>query len=263
MGGQNQTTSKAGVLRWQGGSFCAETDTVVREVPLTVTLNGEELAVLTCSPRHLKELAAGFLYTQGVLQKREDLIEIEVFAGEELARAEVRARRPAGEKRLPKGLLGPGLSQTWPKLPPKFRPLTVAPEQISRLAAGLEERSSLFKETGSAHSAALCTGEEIIYFYEDISRHNALDKLAGRCFLEEMFAGDKVLVFSGRIFTEILSKAAVLGVPLIVSRSAPTELAVRTAGRLGITLVGFARGERFNVYTCPQRVLGAAPFTCG
>lgn len=263
MGGQNLTVSKASVLRWQGGSFYPETDTVVREVPVTITLNGEELAVLTCSPQHLKELAAGFLYTQGVLQKKEDLIGIEVSAGGAPARVEVRARRPAGEKTPPKGLFYPNLSPIRPKLPPDNSALTITPGQISLLAAALEERSLLFKETGGAHSAALCTTGGVIYFYEDISRHNALDKLAGRCFLEGTCTGDKVLVFSGRIFTEILSKAAALGVPVIISRSAPTELAVHTAGQLGITLVGFARGDRFNVYTCPERVAGTGPFTGG
>ncbi len=263
MAEQSKITSKIPVLRWQSGRFSTESDTLVREVPVTVFLNGKEFASLACSPRHLKELAAGFLFTQGVLQKKEDLIEIEVFEGEDPIRVEVRAHCPAGEKLSKEGLFCSGHAQSRLKHPLDACALTIAPTQISRLAAELEQRSLLFKETGGAHSAALCTTEEAIFFYEDIGRHNAVDKLAGRCFLEGVFTGDKVLVFSGRVFTEILSKVAAMGVPVIISRSAPTELTVRTAGELGITVVGFARGERFNVYTCPERVLGAVPFTCG
>jgi len=118
-----------------------------------------------------------------------------------------------------------------------------------------QRRSGLFKTTGGVHSSALCTGNEIMFFREDIGRHNTVDKLIGRCFLDGIDTSDKILLTTGRISSEILVKAAKMGVPLIASRSAPTDLALRYAAELGVTVAAFVRNQRMNIYTHPERVV--------
>ena len=114
-----------------------------------------------------------------------------------------------------------------------------------------------------SHSAALSDGKDILFFSEDIGRHNAVDRLFGRALLERLDYSSKMLLTTGRISSEIVSKVARRNVGLLVSRSAPTSSAIELAGRLNITLVGFVRGERMNVYTHPGRITGGQPVTQG
>jgi FdhD protein len=137
--------------------------------------------------------------------------------------------------------------------------LRVTTQEILHLAGQLEQLSGVFKITGGTHSAALCTHDSVIYFYEDIGRHNAVDKMFGRCFLDGVTFDDKFLVFSGRISSEILIKVAKMGMPMIVSRSAPTELAISMAEQLNITVVGFVRGSRLSVYAHRERIADWSP----
>ena len=118
----------------------------------------------------------------------------------------------------------------------------------------LQEKAELFRITGGIHSAALCTPEGVVYFCEDIGRHNAVDKIIGLCLKNSVTIEDKILVTSGRISSEILVKTAKLGIPILISRAAPTTLSIELADKLGITLIGFVRGRRFNVYCHTDRV---------
>ena len=115
-------------------------------------------------------------------------------------------------------------------------------------------KSELYKTTGGTHSAALSDGENILIFHEDIGRHNAVDKVIGDAFLQQIRLDDKILITSGRVSSEILLKVAKGGIPLLVAISAPTDMAVELANKLGITLIGFARGKRMNVYTHEERI---------
>ena len=117
-----------------------------------------------------------------------------------------------------------------------------------------QHNSEVFKLTGGVHSAALCDKENILMFSEDIGRHNAIDKILGQCFWEGIPTENRVVLTSGRISSEILSKMAKRGIPIVVSRSAPTDLAIRTAENLGITLIGFVRGKRMNIYANDWRI---------
>lgn len=119
----------------------------------------------------------------------------------------------------------------------------------------MQESSHVFKGTGGVHNAAICTQEEMIVSRTDIGRHNALDKLYGHCLLNKIPVRDKILVFSGRISSEVLTKAAKIGVGIVLSKSAPTDLAIKLAEDLNITAVGFIRGSSFNVYSHPSRIV--------
>jgi FdhD protein len=126
---------------------------------------------------------------------------------------------------------------------------------IPKMIALLEEQSETFRLTGGVHGAALADSENMFVMYEDIGRHNAVDRVLGYAFLNRIDTADKLLLLSGRVSSEILIKAARRGVPLVVSRSAPTKLAVELAEQFGITVVGFARGQQFSIYSHKEKII--------
>ena len=132
--------------------------------------------------------------------------------------------------------------------------LRVAPADVLALSKGFQGASELYRSTHGVHSAALCDARKILVFAEDIGRHNAVDKVIGRCLLDGLDLTDRILVTSGRISSEILFKAAGCGIPVLISKSAPTDMGVDLARELGITLIGFVRGGGMNVYAGEQRI---------
>lgn len=265
MSEENDKIVNLPVTFYRNGSFLAGEDAVVREMPVTLYLNDQEFVTLVCSPGELKELAVGFLCSEGVLLKRENLKNITINEDDGLIWVETAGESPSQEmflKRFVTSCCGRGRASFYfindtRGISPVKSGLRVTPREIFYLSDQLEKLSSVFRTTGGAHSAALCTRLEVVCFYEDIGRHNAVDKIFGRCFLEDITFTDKILVFSGRISSEILIKVAKMGIPMIVSRSAPTELAVKLAEQLGISVVGFAREGRLSVYANRERVEGA------
>lgn len=258
----SKNTTKVPIAKIAGSSLVSTTDVVVREVAVTLFLNDQELATLVCSPDHLIELAVGFLCTEGILQDRVDLKEVKVNENDGLIWVETTGPAPAQETFLRRYITtccGRGRSSFYfindaRGSCPVTGALMVNAEEVLALCNQLEEAAILFKNTGGAHVAALSRPGEILLLYEDIGRHNAVDKIFGRCFLDGISMEDKVLVFSGRVSSEILIKVAKMGVPILVSRGAPTDLALDMAAELGVTVIGFARGERMNVYTHSQRI---------
>jgi FdhD protein len=130
----------------------------------------------------------------------------------------------------------------------------VPPEAIGRLVEELFNAQSLYRETGGVHTSALSNGMEIVIVAEDIGRHNTLDKIAGLCLMKKIQPGTRILITTGRISSEMLQKAARMNVPILISRTSPSSLSIEMAERYGITLIGYARKHRFNVYTQPERV---------
>jgi FdhD protein len=126
--------------------------------------------------------------------------------------------------------------------------------EVLALVNEFQHRSLIYRATGGVHSAALCDTRNIIVFSEDIGRHNAVDKIFGQCILDDIATDDHIIITSGRVSSEILLKVAKRNIPLIVSQSAPTNLGVKLADDLGVTLVGFVRGKRMNVYTHAWRI---------
>ncbi len=237
-------------------------DLVARESAVTLYLNDTELVTLVCTPAHLQELCLGFLFAEGFIDSARDVKNFSYNEKDGLAWVET--ARPARAEKL---FLKRHIASCCGRGRPSFyfandasiekvaSDLRVSTDAIVRLRAQFEERAELFTATGGAHGAAISDGNNIHAFFEDVGRHNALDKLAGWCLLNGVPARDKLLLFSGRVSSEILLKAARLGIPVIVSPSAPTDLALELAGQLGVTVVGFARGRRMNVYTRGERVV--------
>ncbi|MBM7855337.1 FdhD protein [Desulfohalotomaculum tongense] len=237
-------------------------DRVVQEVPVTLFLNDEEFVTLVCSPQHLRELAVGFLCSEGILQQPSDLHYLSVNEKEGIIKINATAGQAEKQflKRYITSCCGRGRSSFYfindaRSMSRINSHISITPYQVWNLTTQLESMSTLFQNTGGVHNAALCTPENVVVFFEDIGRHNAVDKIFGHCFLKTIQMNDKILVFSGRISSEILIKVAKMNIPILVSRSAPTALAVNMANELGMTVVGFARDNRFNIYTNPRRII--------
>jgi FdhD protein len=238
---------------------------VAAEHPLTLVVNGVELATLVCSPSHLDELALGFLTAEGILRPGEPLERF--FVDEDRGRAVVEAS--GRDMEVERATFGKryvgsccGKSRTGFYLANDARTarrveadLRVDPATCLRLMEGLRAASPVFGRTGGVHNAGLATGGRLEVVRTDIGRHNTLDKLYGWALEAGLDLGERAIVFSGRISSEIVLKVAKMGCPVLVSKSAPTGLALQMADDLGITAAGFARGDRLNVYTHPQRIL--------
>jgi len=237
-------------------------DVVVRESPLTIILNNQELVTLLCSPVNLKYLAVGFLFSEGLLKSKDEIKKIMVDERSGVVRVET---EESGEltrdvlfKRLITSGCGRGVSfysatdVTSQKVESRVE---MSAHDIFTLVSDFQQRSQIYRTTGGVHSAALCDTEKILVFSEDIGRHNAIDKIFGEYILEDMPADGQAVITSGRISSEILLKVANRHIPIIVSRSAPTDLGVKLANDLGITLLGFVRGKRINVYANDWRIV--------
>lgn len=244
-------------------------DRVVREIPFTLKVDDIEVATLLSSPMLLKELAVGYLFVEGFISSISDIKDIFVNDKAFFARVETKGKIATDQlqkSRVITSGCGRNISfynaEDFKNCPPVESDLTVGTELVLSLMKEFQNRSEVFKETGGVHSAALCEGDKIISFAEDIGRHNAVDKIVGGLILKKedpCLAGrqakNKFLLLSGRISSEMLLKAARIGIPIIVSRSAPTDMAVRLAKQLKVTLVGFARGSRMNVYSEKGRII--------
>jgi len=133
--------------------------------------------------------------------------------------------------------------------------IEISAHELFALIDEFVQRSKVFKATGGVHSAVLCDAKDILVFSEDIGRHNAIDKIFGECILKDIPTEGCLAITSGRVSSEILLKVTRRNIPLLISKSAPTNLGVRLADDLGITLIGFARGRRINIYTNEWRVI--------
>lgn len=232
-------------------------DDVVTESPLTIFLNGEELVTIICTPENLVELAVGYLYSEGIIHLKEDIISYSVDEKRGVMRLDARIREaPAKGIRL-KRFITPGCSFYTTRntgareIESKVVLSTIA---IRALIHQATVNSILYRETGGVHSAALCAEGKILFLSEDIGRHNAVDKILGRCLLEGISTEDRLLITSGRISSALMAKVINARIPFVISSSAPTAESIRLAKRFGVTLIGFARGQRLNIYSNEWRV---------
>lgn len=238
-------------------------DAVVEETPLTIFLNNEELATVVCSPGGCRELGAGFLLTEGLVQNPSDIIEISDCDESGLLSIQTNAPVPQTNKFLRRHIAsccgksrgGFYFINDARQIRPLESDTRFEAEQLIHIIESLEKGSVTFRRTGGVHSAALADATGILCMYEDIGRHNAVDKVLGYAFLNDIATNDKCLVLSGRIASEILIKAARTSIPLVLSRSAPTGLTIEMAEEMNITVVGFARRQKFSVYTHSERII--------
>jgi FdhD protein len=259
-----EITTSQNIVRYNGQSFFEEEDDIAVESALTIILDGNEFATMVCTPSDLTELVVGFLASEGVIRFYRDIESLHIDEEKGFAYVELMNKhciqKDFHSKRFIGSCCGKGrqfyFHNDMKTAKTVMTKLTVTPEQCKDLMKQMQESSSHFQQTGGVHNAALCTSDEIIISRTDIGRHNALDKLFGYCIINRISIKDKIIAFSGRISSEVLLKAAKIGVGIILSKSAPTNLALDLAEELGITAVGFIRGNGFNLYTHQERVQG-------
>jgi FdhD protein len=255
-------TSRLDITRIDGGKTERVRDVVSRELPVKIMLNDTEIVTLMCSPKDLDYLAVGFLFAEGLIGGKRDIRAIEADEREGTVRVETGDDGPPTEGFVAGRLIttsgGRGVTSTdiveGMRSLKSDSQLRMSSDSALSLMRGFLTRSKAFELTGAAHSSALCSAEGILVFREDIGRHNAIDKVVGESILKDISTDDRILVISGRISAEIVIKAARCGTPIMISKSAPTDLAVRLAAEAHITLVGFARGQRMNVYSSMWRI---------
>jgi FdhD protein len=255
-------------------------DAVVVEAPLEIRVGGQPLTVVMRTPGHDEELARGFLFTESIIARADDLLSVTRvpgLSGDEAGNVlDVRLAPPpvtlGGGVSLGKprgaernffassscGVCGKtSIAQLAVSAPPVRSSLQLARAVLRSLPERLRETQAVFQATGGLHASALFrTDGTLMAAREDVGRHNALDKLVGWALAAgRLPLGDAALMVSGRVSFEILQKAIMAGIPLVAAVSAPSSLAVDLAERFGVTLVGFLRGASMNVYTHPDRLV--------
>ena len=252
------------IRRFEAGRATAVADKVIAETRIELDVDdGRYRLAFLCLPRDLEALAVGFLLGEGALRRREDLAAVEALPdqGRVLVRGDFDADVLEAISRRWTWATGCGGGGTGRDLAASgYAPVgagpVVAPARLAELAREFQDKAELWRQTGGVHAVALASPGRIVLFAEDVGRHNAFDKVMGRAFLDGIEVTDKLVLTTGRLSAEIVSKALACRLPMLASRSAVTSLAIGLARRFGITLVGFLRGRRMNVYTGFERVGG-------
>ena len=234
----------------KGGRLDEVKGEVVREQPLTVYVDGERFLTLLCSPFQLDALVLGYLWMEQVIAGLEDVVRIQV--SEVDGRADVRLGRPVilpTERILTSGCGGGITFRIDPRLFPRVTSeLRVRPAELGDLMRDLLHQAVHYHASRGIHGAALADRDRVLLVAEDVGRHNAVDKLKGLALQGGIPTTDRILLSTGRVSSEMLLKAARMGVPVVASRTSPTEMAVALAEQLGVTVVGYVRGEALNLY---------------
>jgi len=250
------------IRRFEANQSASAADRVVSEAPIELVVNDGELRIgMLCLPRDLEALAVGFLAGENALRSRRDVLAVEFdvsqgrvsvhgdFDVDVLDNIRLRWTRGTGC-----GGGGTAADLRLPRRAPVGTEMSVAPQQLLQLARQFQARTELWQQTGGVHACALAEADNILLFAEDVGRHNAFDKVIGMAVLGEVALADKLIITTGRLSAEIVAKAVNCGVPILASRSAVTDLAIELARGAGLTLVGFLRGRRLNIYTGYHRI---------
>ncbi|MBI1802541.1 MAG: formate dehydrogenase accessory sulfurtransferase FdhD [Chloroflexi bacterium] len=256
---------------------------IIGETRWTLFVNRRELVSFMCTPTNLHYLALGFLHSEGIIRALDDVLQMRVYEDvnrsywyqpalglngslpmrtceESVGVIDVRVKgeptRELGPRILTSGCTGgvtfDDLSRAQPRLTSDYR---VELSKLFQLMRQLNEQASLYKICRGVHTSGLGTEERLQVVAEDVGRHNTLDKIRGECLMRGIDTRDKILIATGRISSEMLTKAAKMGVPVVVSRTSPTWLAVRLAEAWGIAVCGYTRGPQTNIYTHSERIV--------
>src|SRR5580693_6605170 len=250
---------------WRHGATLFGERTLAEEVPVAFSYDGATHAVLMATPDDLEDFALGFSYTEGIITTAAEIEELAVvgvtdgivlrmwLTGGRSDAFAARRRRFVGPAGC--GMCGlESLAEANRAIPIARYELEVSRQDIAEAVAALPARQQLNMQTRAVHAAAFWQPDQSLVLREDVGRHNALDKLAGALMRTGSSAAQGVIILSSRISIELVQKAGMMGAAIIVGVSAPTALAVRTAETAGLTLVGIARDDGFEVFTHPERI---------
>jgi FdhD protein len=274
-------------IEYDGAQITPVARPVIAETPWVLYLDRREWVTFMCSPIGLHHLALGFLLSEGMIGCLEDVWRLKVYLDEDRVylyfpdagldgeltmptceeaggSIDVRLRRPPPthpEKRILTSGCGGGI--TFDDLsgdrPPLQSDLRVTPAQVAWLMRQLNENAALYRASRGVHTSALADGERLLVLAEDVGRHNTLDKIRGACLLQGIPTRDRILVSSGRISSEMITKARKMEAPIVISRTSPTVMSIQLAKAWNMTLIGYVRGRQMRVYTGAERVVFAGP----
>lgn len=263
------------VTEWDDGRRRSKSDFLAGEEPLEIRVGERPLSVTMRTPGHDFELAAGFLFTEGIVQRREHILSLENPAECEgvnpanVVEAKIAPEAAPDFEKMTRhffaasscGICGKASIDAVRSrlLAPPNADFRVPAKLLLKLPEALRSSQDVFERTGGLHAAGLFDSEgKLLVLREDIGRHNAVDKVIGWALFERRLPlGESILLVSGRGGFEIVQKAIIAGIPVIASVSAPSGLAVQLARELRLTLVGFLRGRRFVIYAGEERLTGS------
>ncbi|MGX4600531.1 formate dehydrogenase accessory sulfurtransferase FdhD [Faecalimicrobium sp. JNUCC 81] len=232
------STLKVPITKFEDFKMNNLDEDIVVEYPLKITLNNVDIGTLLCTPYNLYELVVGFIKNKGYIDKFKDLDVLKIDKENRVAIVNT------NNKRINIKDLSTSKSD-----------ISINIESIYKIMERNLTYSSLFKDTGGVHSVSIFDDNKEIIICEDVARHNAMDKAIGYCIINDISLEDKIVVVSGRISQEMMLKAVNNNIPIVVSKSAPTNLSIELAKKLNITLIGFVRGKRMNIYANDHRVI--------
>jgi FdhD protein len=238
-------------------------DHVAEDIMFHIFLNKTPYVTIYCSPSSLKELAVGHVISEGIVKSVEEIEEINL-KDERLCRIKLKTKVGL-EKRLKLSKLfscvipsacGSQLPHKFSRRTPKVKSnLKVKAEAILNGVNRLNQLAETFRKTGGVHASAICKDDgDIVAFAEDVGRHNAVDKVIGIGALNKINFGRCFLALSGRLTGDIVLKAARVGLPIVASLAAALDSGIAVARNADLTLIGFVRGKRMNIYNCPERI---------
>ncbi len=260
-------------VRFHNGAARTVEEPVIAETRLRIVVDGVDLVELMCSPHRVNALVLGFLFHEGVIDGPDDVDALRVCLADGVAEVQLaRPMAPLPARRIITSGCTGGVSFgayldeiASLRLPPDD--LRVAPERAYVALRQLYDHSLLYNQSGGVHTSILldpaspadasAPDSGVMAVGEDVGRHNTLDKLRGEALLGGLETRGKMIVSSGRISSEMLLKAALMGVPVVGSRTSPTQLAATLGEHLGLTVIGYIRSASMNVYTHPWRIAGA------
>jgi FdhD protein len=257
-------------LKWSGGTLSAGDRTIAEEVPVALTYDGTAYAVMMATPSDLADFALGFSLSEGVVDDASEIESLEIIDLEHgiEARMWLKPVASARNRRRKRAILGPtgcglcgvdSVAHALERLPKVgSEALRVSGVDLIDAMAELQRMQSLNAQTRAVHAAGLWIRGHNLIVREDVGRHNALDKIIGAAAASAACTKDGVVLLTSRVSVELVQKSARLGAPIIAAISAPTVLAVKMADEAGITLVAILRGEEFEIFTRPERILGEA-----
>ncbi len=237
-------------LRVRGERSEEVTGEVVREQPLTIYVDGERFLTLLCSPIKLEALVVGYLWIEKIIAGLDEIARLEVSPVDGRADVTLTHRVTLPSERILTSGCGGGITfridhRLFPCLTSTLR---VRPADLAARMKDLFVAAVHYRTSRGIHGAALTDGEHLLVVAEDVGRHNAVDKIKGEALLRSIATEDRILLSTGRISSEMLLKASRMGVPIVASRTSPTEMAVALAEQLGITVCGYVRQDGLNLY---------------
>ena len=246
------------LMKYNQGATERVGENVIVEKPVSLSINGKTWLTFMCTPTDLDALAVGFLYNENIIRNKDEIANLYICEKQEnidiwLTKS---VEQPKHWKRT-SGCTGgytsvQNSSKEIAKVPTN-NDIQLSANVIISLVKNLFESQNIYKAAGGVHSSGLSDGKQITCFAEDVGRHNTLDKLSGKFLLDQLPFPTAILT-TGRISSEMLQKAAKLSVPFLISRTSATSMSIALARELGITLIGYARGRKFSVYSNDQRI---------